>query len=357
MMYSALHLINVRVASVLECLVGFVAGASRVHSFGAMDEYLADLALVEPIELEAGAAAEELGADEGAGAGAADGHALKQPAASAAGAPKKVVKKPAAASAAGAPQVLKKPAAAAGAPKQLKKPGSSSDPVETEEDEEEEAEEEGGKENDLLRDRLKSRKFDRIFSSLPAYVQAEYKDALALRDGTSRAKCTKIINNVVRRGPNGFVISDEKCAFFREVLQRQKIKSFTQGKTGVIREEAEVRAGGEAKLEAAIKRGAVQEIGPENGEKLYYFRAVTVAETEQLHEAQEISRGKTTTMAAFKVHQDSILKFGWKIQTKPIDLEARDIATSCLHQDCSTHLDIIVMVIMDCAIASYTVAS
>ena len=145
--------------------------------------------------------------------------------------------------------------------------------------------------------------------------------------------------------------------FFREVLQRQKIKSFTQGKTGVIREEAEVRAGGEAKLEAAIKRGAVQEIGPENGEKLYYFRAVTVAETEQLHEAQEISRGKTTTMAAFKVHQDLILKFGWKIQAKPIDLEARDIATSCLHQDCSTHLDIIVMVIMDCAIASYTVAS
>ena len=88
---------------------------------------------------------------------------------------------------------------------------------------------------------------------------------------------------------------------------------------GVIKEVAEHQCGGEAKLKAAILRGAV--IVGEEDDPLYYFKSAQVGEEESFDTIQKLSRGKNTTAPVFDTYKDIVDGLGWSMKCKAIDLE------------------------------------
>ena len=84
-----------------------------------------------------------------------------------------------------------------------------------------------------LRDRLKARKFDAVFSKLPPFVQKDYEDAQKDKSGSGRSRITSLINRSIKRTADGkLVLADFSGSFFQEVLQRTKRKFMTKLKHG-----------------------------------------------------------------------------------------------------------------------------
>ena len=110
---------------------------------------------------------------------------------------------------------------------------------------------------------------------------------------------------------------------------------------GVIREEAEMRVGSSAKLEAAVLRGAIMEV-EEDGEMMYYFKENSVGVREELSEQHKMARSKKTTDEAFSMVADMVKNLGWSIKAQQKDLEAGIHAYiqmySYIHPDPLVHL-------------------
>jgi len=131
-------------------------------------------------------------------------------------------------------KVMRKPAAAAAEPQQkqqqpagiMKKPAAAAaaDPQTTIE----------GDDCDELRDRIKSRKFQLVFASLPAFVQKDFLDAGKDKTGNGRRRQTQIINNTLERENGQLQLADFKGAFFQEMLQRRKTKFLRNTKNGAL---------------------------------------------------------------------------------------------------------------------------
>ena len=99
---------------------------------------------------------------------------------------------------------------------------------------------------------------------------------------------------------------------------------------GVIKEVAEHQVGGEAKLKAAILRGAVI-VGDED-DPLYYFKSAQIGEEESFDTVQALSRGKNTTASVFDTYKETIDGLGWSMKCKAIDLEApTNVKHVCKH--------------------------
>ena len=190
-----------------------------------MDRYLSDLAMggeaemlgePEPAEVEEDPEEEE--AEEEAAAAAAAGTKKKPAAAGAAAAGS--TKKPAAALGRFA-GCLKRPAAAAGGIR--KKPAAAGAAAAAEAAEEAAAPEDGLTE---LRDRMKSRKFEKVFAALPPYIKKEFEEAKADKTGQGRKRQTKLINEAIERKGNGEsqLANFDNLAYFREMLTRRKTK-------------------------------------------------------------------------------------------------------------------------------------
>jgi len=90
---------------------------------------------------------------------------------------------------------------------------------------------------------------------------------------------------------------------------------------GVIWKEAEERVGTAAKLDAAVKRGAVLEV-EEDGELMYYFRRNVVGSEERITQGQTMTRQKHTTDKAFEATKDMVVRLGWSLKSKRHQLEA-----------------------------------
>lgn len=86
---------------------------------------------------------------------------------------------------------------------------------------------------------------------------------------------------------------------------------------GVIREIAEQRVGGEEKLSAAIKRGAVKVSMSENNVEFFHFPSVSHGVKESLRSTQEISRSKETTKGAFTALSSLADTLNWTIVVSP----------------------------------------
>ena len=98
----------------------------------------------------------------------------------------------------------------------------------------EEEEEVQDDECDPLRDRMKSRKFNLLFNSLPVFIQKEFNEAQSDKSGSGRKRQTQIINKTINRSADGSlqVANVANMSFFREMLQRRKTKyqkKFKQG--------------------------------------------------------------------------------------------------------------------------------
>ena len=130
---------------------------------------------------------------------------------------------------------LKRPAAKKSEPAAKKPAGSAAKkPAAQEEVDEDEEEEVDADECDALRDRMKSRKFDKIFTILPQFIQKEFNDAKADKTGFGRKRQTEIINKTITRTTEGSlqVANVANMSFFQEMLQRRKTKyqkKFTHG--------------------------------------------------------------------------------------------------------------------------------
>lgn len=138
----------------------------------------------------------------------------------------KLLKKKPSAAAVAAPHVMKKPAALAAVSATS---ASSSGSV-------------GGGDdaNDKFRDRLKSRKFDKMWDDLPPFIQQEHERLSKLKDGNGRAKITQLINRTIQRdGEGNLVLADTGGAWFQDILIKQKTKYFQKGQKGGSVEQVE----------------------------------------------------------------------------------------------------------------------
>ena len=93
----------------------------------------------------------------------------------------------------------------------------------------------GAGQDDLteLRDRLKARKFDAVFSKLPPFVQKDYEDAKKDKSGSGRSRATALINRTINRTADGkLVVADFSGTFFQEFMQRTKRKFMQKLKHG-----------------------------------------------------------------------------------------------------------------------------
>lgn len=91
--------------------------------------------------------------------------------------------------------------------------------------------------------------------------------------------------------------------------------------TGVIREEAVVKCGGEEALERAISRGDVVR-SVHKGREAYFFPIITVGESEEIVEDQRLIRKKATTTNAFETVQGMLDTMGWTIRATEHALKA-----------------------------------
>jgi len=152
---------------------------------------------------------------------------LKKPAA----APKapKAAKKAAKKAIAKPKMTLKRPAASTMEGEPLKRPAAAT--MEEENDGDEDST--GDTQLDVLRDRIKARKFEKLWDQMPEYVQRDFEEAKADKSGTGRARMTSIINRSVVRDGNKLVLAQfEDCAFFAEMVSRQKKRTLKKRKDG-----------------------------------------------------------------------------------------------------------------------------
>ena len=90
---------------------------------------------------------------------------------------------------------------------------------------------------------------------------------------------------------------------------------------GLIKEEAEVRAGSSANLQAAINRGDVL-VRSHRGRQTYFFPTIKLGQVEETDEQQTMSRSKATDTASFKTVQDMTSSFSWSLNSGGGSLEA-----------------------------------
>ena len=99
-----------------------------------------------------------------------------------------------------------------------------------------------------LRNRCKSRAFDKAWSTYSEAFRTWF-------EGLGRSEQTKIINGDMKL-VNGEIQNHVMESFHaRESVKKEKGKLVELGQTGLIQEEAEQRLGGASKLEAAVARG------------------------------------------------------------------------------------------------------
>ena len=111
-----------------------------------------------------------------------------------------------------------------------------------------------------------------------------------------------------------YLVRNSMCSFFVFIF-------WSAGATGVIREEAIVKCGGEEALERAIARGDVVR-SEHKGREAYFFPVVTVGESEEIVEDQRLRRQKGTTTNAFETVQGMLDTMGWAIKATERELQA-----------------------------------
>ncbi len=79
-----------------------------------------------------------------------------------------------------------------------------------------------------LRDRLKARKFDRIFEEIPEHIQELYNEAGSKKDGQARQAQTDIINSCVKRDSQGKLVTCPEHPLFTELIAKKKEKYYEQ---------------------------------------------------------------------------------------------------------------------------------
>ena len=132
----------------------------------------------------------------------------------------------------------------------LDKDSSEDDQEEEEEEEEaEESEEEEGETVDeeqeddetsdessvdeVLRDRIKARKFRSIWATLDDQIRKAYTNAKGSGRGDARDVQTKIINQVIRKNNKGNYVVDDAAPILKEIQQRSKEKYYDSMHEGV----------------------------------------------------------------------------------------------------------------------------
>ena len=81
---------------------------------------------------------------------------------------------------------------------------------------------------------MKSRKFEKLFSVLPTFIQKEFNEAKADKTGMGRKRQTEIINKTITRTTEGTLqlANTSNLSFFKEMLSRRKTKFQRKSKHG-----------------------------------------------------------------------------------------------------------------------------
>ena len=129
-----------------------------------------------------------------------------------------------------------------------------------------------------------------------------------------RSTKTKLVNSVVAKTEDGTyqIVTDNKQ--FREVFTRFKETTKTKKERGIIREEAEARLGGAAKLQQAIDKGSAYVEWADNMEYII-IKSFIKSETEGSRDAAGTSGSRAIKnkkeYSAFKMFLNGL---GWKAQ-------------------------------------------
>ena len=86
-----------------------------------------------------------------------------------------------------------------------------------------------------MQDRLKKRKFDKLFESLPSEVQSSYKKL------KTQAEKAKFVNSAIERTKAGPLVANQ--AFFTELVSREQSAGKEQFSKGMIKAQAIQKAG------------------------------------------------------------------------------------------------------------------
>ena len=153
---------------------------------------------------------------------------------------------------------------------------------------------------------------------LPPLVKSAYNEAKARPPGERRNACTEVINSYYTRDEHGKLVAQPSAPIFAQQTENVKNKYFQENQGGVIKEEAETKCGGEAKLQKAVADGRVKVV-EHHGLQMYFFPTVQIG-------TQEETTQKEVTMRAQEISQDSyaavtelVDTFNWSLKSSVAD--------------------------------------
>ena len=159
-----------------------------------------------------------------------------------------------------------------------------------------------GKRGHELQDRLKKRKFDKLFESLPSEVQSSYKKL------KTQAEKAKFVNSAIERTKAGPLVANQ--AFFSELVSREQSAGKEQFSKGMIKAQAIRKLGGELELAQAVAAGEVV-TKEDSGLKLYFLPQVNFVKADKFTRGLSSKVQKQGEIQTHKLLGDQMLGFDW----------------------------------------------